>query len=126
MNIRLKPPQWKVFRCPERFRVLVAGRRFGKTYLALVELCRAAWAPGRLVWYVGPSIKQSKRIIWKALKKLTRPYWAGKPNETDLRIELVSGGTICVRGADNYDSLRGDGLDFVVLDEYASISREAR
>ena len=34
MTIRLKPPQWKVFRSPERFRVLVAGRRFGKTYLA--------------------------------------------------------------------------------------------
>ena len=39
MNVRLKPPQFKVFRCAERFRVLVAGRRFGKTYLALVELC---------------------------------------------------------------------------------------
>ena len=41
MNVRLKPPQFKVFRCAERFRVLVAGRRFGKTYLALVEL--AGW-----------------------------------------------------------------------------------
>jgi len=30
-----------------------------------------------------------------------------------------------VRGADNYDSLRGDGLDFLVVDEYASISKEA-
>ena len=28
-------------------------------------------------------------------------------------------------GADNYDSLRGDGLDFLILDEYASIAREA-
>jgi hypothetical protein len=37
---------------------------------------------------------------------MTRPYWAAKPNETDLRIELVWGGTICLRGADNYDSLR--------------------
>ena len=50
---------------------------------------------------------------------MTRPYWAQKPNETELRIELVPGGTICVKGADNYDSLRGDGLDFLVLDEYA-------
>jgi len=56
---------------------------------------------------------------------MTRAYWAGKPNETELRIELVSGGTICVKGADNYDSLRGDGLDFLVLDEYASTAPEA-
>lgn len=33
--------------------------------------------------------------------------------------------TICVRGADNYDGLRGDGLDFVLLDEFASMSLEA-
>src|SRR5258706_15659309 len=54
-----------------------------------------------------------------------RPDPGRKPNETDLTIELVSGGTISLRGADNYDSLRGDGLDFLVLDEYASIAPEA-
>ena len=123
--IELRSPQWKVFRNDARFRVLVAGRRFGKTFLSLVELCQAAWAPGRLAWYVAPTYKQAKRVAWKPLKQLTRPYWAGKPNETDLRIELVGGGTICLRGADNYDSLRGDGLDFLILDEYACIAREA-
>jgi hypothetical protein len=123
--IHLKDPQWTVFCCDRRFRVLVAGRRFGKTFLALVELCQAAWGAGKLVWYVAPTYKQAKRVAWKALKQMTRPYWASKPNETDLRIELVSGGTICLRGADNYDSLRGDGLDFLLLDEYASIAPEA-
>ena len=123
--ILLKPPQSDVFQSNARFRVLVAGRRFGKTYLAMVELCRAAWSSGSLVWYVGPTYKQAKRIAWRPLKEMTRPYWKGRPNETDLRIELVTGGTICLRGADNYDSLRGDGLDFLVLDEYASIAREA-
>jgi hypothetical protein len=123
--IRLKPPQWTVFRDPSRFRILVAGRRFGKKYLSLVELCQAAWKSGRLTWYVAPTYRQAKRVAWKPLKEMTRPYWASKPNETDLRIELVSGGTICLRGADNYDSLRGDGLDFLILDEYASIAREA-
>ena len=123
--ITLKRPQWAVFNSDQRFRVLVAGRRFGKTYLANVELCRAAWGSGRQAWYVAPTYKQAKRIAWKALKKMTQPYWAGRPNETDLRIELTSGGTICVRGADNYDSLRGDGLDFVVLDEYACMAPQA-
>src|SRR5229473_4277323 len=125
MNVRLRNAQWRVFRHVARFRVLVAGRRFGKTYLALTELCRAAWGPGRLAWYVAPTYKQAKRIAWKPLKQMTRPYWASKPNETDLRIELSSGGIICLRGADNYDSLRGDGLDFLILDEYASIAQEA-
>ena len=73
--IRLKRPQWNVFACDERFRVLVAGRRFGKTFLALVELCHAARTSGSLAWYVAPSYKQAKRIAWKPLKQLTRPYW---------------------------------------------------
>jgi hypothetical protein len=123
--ILLKPPQWTVFNSDSRFRILVAGRRFGKTYLAMVELCRSAWAPGRQAWYVAPTYKQAKRVAWKPLKEMTRPYWASKPNETDLRIELIGGGTICLRGADNYDSLRGDRLDFLILDEYASIAKQA-
>ena len=94
MNVSLKSPQWQVFTCDRRFRILVAGRRFGKTYLALVELCQAAWAPGRLVWYIAPTYKQAKRIAWKPLKQLTRSYWASKPNETDLSVELCTGGTI--------------------------------
>jgi hypothetical protein len=125
MRVLLKDPQWEVFLCQKRFRVLVAGRRFGKTYLALTELIRAAWGPGRKVWYVGPTYRQAKRVAWKALKQMTRPYWAAIPNESDLTIELISGGTISLRGADNYDALRGDGLDFIVLDEYASMAPEA-
>ena len=57
--IQLKPPQWNVFRSDARFRLLVAGRRFGKTFLSLVELCQAAWSPGRLAWYVAPTYKQA-------------------------------------------------------------------
>jgi hypothetical protein len=125
MKITLHSPQWKVFRSTERFRVLVAGRRFGKTYLALTELCRGAGGRGRLAWYVAPTYKMAKRIAWKPLKEMTRSIWASRPNETDLRIEIKGGGTICLRGADNYDSLRGDGLDFLVMDEYASIAPEA-
>ena len=121
LEIRLKLAQMKVFTCEKRFRVLVAGRRFGKTYLALLELLRAACAPNRMVWYVAPTYKQGKRMAWNRLKQLTRPYWASRPNETDLNITLKWGSVIALRGADQYDSLRGEGLDFVVLDEYASM-----
>jgi hypothetical protein len=89
------------------------------------ELCRAAWGRGRTAWYVAPTYRQAKRIAWAELKRLTKEYWARKPNETDLTIQLTSGGTISLRGADNYDSLRGEGLDFLVLDEYASMAPAA-
>jgi hypothetical protein len=122
--IDLMPPQREVFDCDARFRMLVAGRRFGKTYLSLAELIRAANQPGKLAWYVAPSYRQAKSIAWKPLKQLSRELWKGRPHESELRIELKGGGTICLRGADNYDSLRGNGLDFLVLDEYALIAPE--
>ena len=123
-KIDLTACQSDVYKSQARFRILVAGRRFGKTYLALVELFKAACEKGRLAWYVAPTYRQAKRIAWKPLKEMTRRYWACQPNETDLRIELRGGGTICLKGADNYESLRGDGLDFLILDEYASIAKE--
>jgi hypothetical protein len=123
--IRLKPNQATVFFCDARFRVLVAGRRFGKTYLALAEIMRLAAQPNRLIWYVGPNDGQSKRIVWDRLKTLTRPIWAKRPNETELRIETKSASTIIVSGAFHPDSLRGDGLDLIILDEYASMKPTA-
>jgi phage terminase large subunit len=75
--------------------------------------------------YVAPTYRQAKRVAWKSLKQMTKPYWAKNPNETDLTIELFSGASISLCGADNYDALRGDGLDFIVLDEYASMAPEA-
>ncbi len=125
MIVSLTPPQSAVFSNECRFRALAAGRRSGKTFLACTELVRGAWGPGRVAWYVAPTYRMAKRIAWKHLKYLTRPFWASPPNETDLRIELLIGGTIALRGAENYDSLRGEGLDFLVLDEFASMALEA-
>jgi hypothetical protein len=59
MKVFLKPPQWAVFSCDQRFRVLVAGRRFGKTYLAMVELCQAAWKTRSHSLVRGPVIQAS-------------------------------------------------------------------
>jgi len=40
-------------------------------------------------------------------------------------VTLPGGGFVAVRSADNPDSLRGEGLDFVVMDECAFMQREA-
>jgi Terminase large subunit, T4likevirus-type, N-terminal len=123
-KISVRCAQATVISCDKRFRVLVAGRRFGKTELALIELLRAVRRPDRVAWYVAPTYKQAKHIAWKRLKALVRPYQPLRIYETDLRIEFPWQATIALRGADNYDSLRGEGLDFMVLDEYASMARE--
>jgi phage terminase large subunit len=109
-----------------RFRVVVAGRRFGKTHLAIRELCYHAKEPNKEVWYVAPTYKMAKQIVWRKLKnKLNDLKWVKKANETELSLQLRNGTVISLKGADNYDSLRGVGLDFIVLDEFADIDPEA-
>lgn len=111
---------------PFRFRVAVCGRRFGKTHLAIRELAKYASKPDQRVWYVAPTYRMAKQIVWKKLKKkLIGINWVRKVNEQDLTLELVNGSEISLRGADNYDSLRGVGLNFIVIDEAADIDSEA-
>ena len=111
---------------PARWRVVIAGRRFGKTFLSIRELCYHAKEPNKEVWYVAPSYKMAKQIVWRKLKKKLQDLnWVAKTNETELSLYLKNGSTISLKGADNYDSLRGVGLDFIVLDEFADIDPEA-
>jgi len=128
-NIRLMPlskAQDTITHSPTRFRVVVAGRRFGKTHLSIRELCWHARLPDKEVWYIAPTYKMAKQIVWKKLKnRLQDLNWVLKHNETELTLHLKNGSTISLKGADNYDSLRGVGLDFIVLDEFADIDPEA-
>jgi len=111
---------------PFRFRVAVCGRRFGKTHLALRELAKYAAKPEQKCWYIAPTYRMARQILWKKLKKkLVNLNWVKKVNEQDLTLELVNGSEISLRGADNFDSLRGVGLNFIVMDEAADIDSEA-
>lgn len=105
-----------------RFRVVVAGRRWGKTHLARVELVVPALKmPGRY-WYVAPTLKDAKDIFWGDLKDAIDPSWlACSPNETELRVDLRTGAEIRLFGAEDPHSLRGRGLRKVVLDEFADM-----
>lgn len=122
----LSEPQKTIAEDKARFRVVVAGRRFGKTHLAIRELCYHAKDPGKECWAVMPTYRQAKQVVWRKLKKQLQDLrWTEKVNESELTITLRNGSTIALKGADNYDSLRGVGLDFIVLDEFADIAPEA-
>lgn len=122
----LSPAQQQIAESDHRFRTCIAGRRFGKTHLSIRELCRHARQPKSEVWYVAPSYKMARNIVWRKLKhRLMDLNWVRKTNETELSIQLVNHSVISLKGADNYDSLRGVGLNFIVLDEFADIDPRA-
>lgn len=122
----LTKPQTKIFDDTSRFRVVVAGRRFGKTFLSTAELLnRALIAKDQNVWYVAPTYKAAKEIAWEMLISQIPPEYIAKTNETALTLSLLNGSTISLKGAEKPDNLRGRSLDFVVLDEFADMRPQA-
>jgi hypothetical protein len=122
----LNPGQQVVSASEHRFKVVIAGRRWGKTWLATRSLARAVREPNRRAWYIAPSYRMARQIVWDALKwRLQDLKWVQKINESELTITLRNNSTISLRGADNPDSLRGVGLDFIVMDEFAMIDEKA-
>jgi hypothetical protein len=127
MTMRLSKPQARIANDLTRNRVAICGRRFGKTVLAIRELCKASVEPRTLSWYVAPSYKQARQVVFQQLKEtLIDLRWLRKTNETNLEFYLKNGSTIALKGADNYDSLRGVGIGgILVMDEFADIKPEA-
>jgi hypothetical protein len=125
LQLTLRPAQGEVFSAKNRFRVLVAGRRFGKSYLACIELLKAALGrPGETYFYCAPTYRMAKDIAWKTLKKIIPPTLVRNKNETELRMELINESTIELKGTENAAALRGRSLSGVVLDEAAFMESE--
>jgi len=121
----LSATQQTVANCDKRFRVVIAGRRWGKTTLAIREMCKIAREPGKDVYYISPTYRMSRTIIFKRLKeKLLDLRWVKKINETNLEFLLKNGSTISLKGADNPDSLRGVSLSAAIFDEFAFMDSE--
>lgn len=112
---------------PARFKLVNAGRRFGKTHLAIdfYLFPGAVNLPGSNSYYIAPTYKDAKRIAWEKLKDVVPlSYLDGKPNETELSIRLRNRSKITLLGADDPDSLRGPGAHRIVYDEFAFQKRK--
>lgn len=90
------------------------------------EIGKVARFPQKNIYAVYPTYKQAKRTLWKPLyNKLRSINWLADANKTDLTMLLKNGTTISLCGADNPDSLRGVGLDFVCIDEFQLVDELA-
>ena len=118
----LFPAQCAVARSPARFKVVCAGRRAGKSRLG-AYLCFARALTGGRVWWVAPNYPMSE-AAWRVLRSLSRNLPNAEISESH-RMLKIGAGWIQVKSADRPDSLRGEGLDLVVLDEAAYIPEAA-
>lgn len=125
LNFELLPWQKEVYSDKTRFKVIVAGRRCGKSRLSAVALLvEGLKCPqGSAVMYVAPTQGQARQIIWDLLMDLGRDVISSS-HVNNMDITLINGAKIYVRGADRPDTLRGVSLTFVVLDEVADIKAD--
>ena len=127
LDFQLHPAQMEIYRSSARFKIVAAGRRFGKSYLSaitlLVEGLKNENDDGKSledkrVFYIAPTFDQGKRIMWDLLKSLGKGV-IQSTLENQAVITLINGRKIEIKGADRPETLRGVGLSYVVLDEYA-------
>jgi len=121
--VLLTPKQNEIAKSTKRFRVINAGRRFGKTILAVEEMIGVAVAkPERRVAYIAPTFQQARDIAWENLKRRCQPI-ATDTNESQLKITIKTKGnglsTITLKSWDAVESLRGQSFHFIVIDEVA-------
>lgn len=133
-NVRILRSLWEphtgqraVMNLDVRFRIVAAGRRWGKSVMAAHEaLARALEENGSTVWWVSPSYDQSNDFGFDKIKPLVAPDVLADVKRTKPRaLEFDNGSRISFRSAEREDSLRGPGLDFLVIDEAGSVPARA-
>lgn len=115
---------------PKRFKLLACGRRWSKTGVGLTAVIEGHGAyrgqyggalHGKKIWWVVPTFSDATEV-WDNLKKAAAGV--GVVREVLKRVDFPGGGSVAVKSADNPNSLRGRGLDGVVVDEAAFCSSD--
>lgn len=127
MKIEIRLPdlhagQEEVARSLARFKAVAAGRRWGKSLLGAVLILYKASRGGRC-WWVAPSHRMALEG-WRYCKSFAREMPDVRVLEGERSIQFPSGGLVEFRTGDEPSSLRGSGLDYLVLDEAVLLKAE--
>lgn len=121
--------QVRFIKDPRKLKAALCSRRAGKSHMAgCYVIAEALKNPRSTVPYVALTRGHAKRIMWKTLLDLTRPY-NPQVNLTELRITLSNGSDIVLAGANDEGTaevFRGQKFPLVVLDECASFRSHFR
>jgi hypothetical protein len=108
---------------------VVAGRRWGKTWLARAEFARWIKEAGNgrwRFWYIAPTYQEARDIFWDDAKEFFQSlgWLSGVPNESRLEMDFKTGARLSLKGADRPERLKGRGVKGVILDEFATMKPE--
>lgn len=109
-----------------QFFVMVCGRRFGKTTASAMEATYYASQPNKKIWLVGLSYDKADLMFREVWQKMVvgRANDIERASEKERFIKFKWGTTVEAKSADNPDSLVGEGLDLLIMDEVAKMKRK--
>ncbi len=110
---------------PERYAVVEATTKAGKTVGCMVWLAEQAMAgrPGWNYWWVAPIYPQAKIAFRRLKAALPRELYT--TNESELTLTLANGAVLWFKGSDKPDSLYGEDVHAAVLDEASRCKEDA-
>lgn len=112
----------------ERFAIIVAHRRFGKTVAVINDLIRYCYEcplENARVAYIAPYLSQAKAVAWDYVLQFTADIPNVKINHSELRVDFDNGARFRLYGGDNFNALRGLYMDYVCIDEFADFPASA-
>lgn len=112
--------QREVLDASGRFKVVAAGRRWGKTKAAAREVVRAARQGDSMNWWVANTYRNVRRGYREVVRQTPRELLAKEPpvsTSNELILQYKTGALVEFYSAGNADALAGEGLDFLVVDE---------
>ncbi len=121
INWQLNQIRKDILKDSSRFKVLVCGRRWGKTVLSLMYLMKDQFEPNERRWFITPTYRQGKMIVFPILRQMFSGFNGAKLNESEMSVIFNNGAELAVKGADNEHNLRGVELTKCVMDEMAYI-----
>jgi predicted phage terminase large subunit-like protein len=117
--IALHGGQQRILESPARYKVIAAGRRFGKTLLAVewLALAEGGALDGASVGFFAPTYKLLMEA-WNDFERTLTPIMK-RSNKTEMRMELITGGKIDFWTLEDKDAGRGRRYHRIVIDEAA-------
>lgn len=106
-----------------RFKVVACGRRWGKTDYGVDKVIRIG-LDGGFAWWVAPTFGIAM-IGWDLVKHYAKQIPGTDIRQSEKLVTFPGGGKVQVKSTSDPDSLRGAGLDYVVMDEAAFCEERA-
>jgi hypothetical protein len=111
--------------CPERYSVIEASTKAGKTVSAMAWLLEQAMLgkTGQNFWWISPGYNQSD-IAFRRLKLGLTPGSFVSSESPTPKLTLASGAVIWFKSGDNADALYGEDVYAAIIDEASRVKEE--